>query len=392
MNIKNLKSAGVAALTAAVVLSGCGKIDPKATLVTINPGDGTKDTISLGYGNFVARYRQSMSDMMFLGYYGEDMWQSDQMSADGTTLQETTKKSVLDTIEEHYIAKSHAKDYGVEISKEQSKEISDAAKKFMKDNSKDTLKALGAKEEYVQRYLEDSTYYKLVSDAAKKEADKDIKDEECDMRTFSYVLFDTTGTADESGAAVEYTEEEIAGFKQQAEALSASSDFAKDAEAIEKTAQTYSYLRGEKEDDQMDMKIIKEAEKLSEGDISPVIEVEGVGYYVIKLDSDHDDEASQQKREQIQGEKFQDLMAKWKETVVWKVDEKQWEKVQFDSLFKAPEKEDAAEESTEDTTKETTDEATEEQTEDKESSDESTDNTEENSEENTEATEDSETE
>jgi len=108
----------------------------------------------------------------------------------------------------------------------------------------------------------------------------------------------------------------------------------------------------------MDMAIIQAAEQLKEGETSAVIEIDGVGYYVIHLTSDHDKDASDNKRSSLQTEAFDSLMTDWKNDVTWKVDEKAWAKVKFDTLFKAPEtEEESTEESTEST--ESTDETTE---------------------------------
>ena len=336
MNAERIKSAGIAALSAAVLFTGCSNINPNATLVTVNDGKGTKETISLGYGNFVARYQQSMNDLYLMPYYGEGMWKTD-MTGTGTTLEETTKDGVLKDLEEQYLAKKHAADYKVELTDDQNKAIADAAAKFVSDNSAETLEAMGATEDYVKQYLEEKTIYSLVSDAAKKEADPDISDEDCWMRKFTYVVFDTTGTTDENGAVVEYTDDEIAEMKSNAKKLSKSEDFDATVEELGATASTFSYLKGEDADDTLDMTIIDAAEKLSEGDVSDVIEVDGVGYYVIRLDADHDEDASKTKRESLQTEAFNKLMDGWKEEITWKVNDKAWDKVKFDSLFKAPE-------------------------------------------------------
>lgn len=343
MNAERIKSAGIAALTAAVLLTGCSNINPNATLVTINDGKGTKETISLGYGNFAARYQQSMNDLYLMPYYGEGMWKTD-MTGTGTTLEETTKDGVLNDMEEQYLAKKHAADYGVELTEEQNKAIADAAAKFISDNSAESLEEMGATEEYVKKYLEDRTIYSLVSDAAKKEADPDISEEDCWMRKFTYVVFDTTGTKDENGGVVEFTDDEIAELKSNAKKLSKAEDFDATVEELGVTASTYSYLKGEDADDTMDMAIIEAAEKLSEGDVSDVIEVDGVGYYVIRLDADHDEDASKTKRESLQTEAFNTLMDGWKEEITWKVNDKAWDKVKFNNLFKAPAEEETEKE------------------------------------------------
>ncbi|MBO5617888.1 hypothetical protein [Pseudobutyrivibrio sp.] len=353
MNRKMVKTAGLTALSAVVLMTGCGKINPNETLVTINTGDA-KDTISLGYGNFAARYQQSMYDQYLLSYYGEDMWKSD-MSGSGSTLEEDTKDGVLEDMESQYLTKLHASDYGVELTEDQKNDIAKAAKKFISDNSKESLEAMGATEEYVKEYLEYRTYYSLVSAAAKEASDADIKDEDCWMRTFTYVLFDTTGKKDEEGNVTEYTDDEIAELKTQAKELSTSEDFDAKVEELGLTTQNYSYLKGESEDSTMDMSIISEAEKLKEGEQSGVIVVDGVGFYVIKLTADHDEDASQTKRESLQSEAFDKLLDEWKEAITWKVNDKAWEKVKFDSLFKAPETEESKED---DTTTESTENTT----------------------------------
>ena len=165
---------------------------------------------------------------------------------------------------------------------------------------------------------------------------------------------------DETGALVEYTEDEIADMKAQAKELSEAKDFDATVEELGVQGQTFSYLKGETEDDTMDMSIITAAESLSEGDVSDVIEVDGVGYYVIRLDSDHDETASQQKRESLQSEAFDKLMETWKAAITWTVDEKAWAKVEFgNKLFKAPEVEETTDTTTDTTAEDDTAETSE---------------------------------
>ncbi|SHI68969.1 peptidyl-prolyl cis-trans isomerase [Pseudobutyrivibrio xylanivorans] len=386
-----VKSACIAALSAAVLFTGCGKLDPNETLVTIKNGDKT-DTISLGLGNFAARYQQSMYDQYLLSYYGEGMWKQD-MSGSGSTLQDETKDGVLNDLEEQYLAKAHAEDYSISLTDEQKKAIEEAAKKFISDNDKDSLEQMGATEDTVKEYLEYRTYYNLVADAAKKEADKDITDDDCWMRTFSYVLFDTTNKSTEDGSVEPLTDDEILEKKANAKALAEAEDFDAEVEALEATKESYSYHKGESEDSSMDMEIIKAAESLKEGEVSAVIEVKDAGYYVIKLEKDHDTEASDNKRSSLQTEAFNTLMDSWKEAIEWTVDDKVWEKVQFTTLFKAPEKEEKSTEETEATTEESTEETVEETSDDttEEATEETTEETTENTtEDNSEETEDSE--
>ena len=155
------------ALIAAMSLTGCGSINPDATVVTINNGE---DTITLGYANFAARYQQSMYDQYLISYYGEHMWTTE-TGDDGETMEDETKESVLDDMEEQYLCKKHAADYGVTITDDEEAAMTEAAAKFIADNPEETINMMGATEEYVRQYLEYRTYYSKVSQAVKEAAD-----------------------------------------------------------------------------------------------------------------------------------------------------------------------------------------------------------------------------
>ena len=104
------------AIAGTTLLSGCG-INEDATLVDINNGE---DSISLGYGNFVARYTQSMYDMTYLSYMGTDMWTQEE---DGTTLEDNVKESVMEAMEEDYLLQKHADDYDIALTDEEKASI-----------------------------------------------------------------------------------------------------------------------------------------------------------------------------------------------------------------------------------------------------------------------------
>lgn len=331
-----LKTTCVAALAGTVLLTGCGnKIKDSATLITIK-GENTKETITLGYGNFVARYQQSLYEQFYpmMGYDVSTMWSQDMMGGLGYSMEDQTKSGIITDIEQMYVVKQHAADYNITLSDEQNKAIADATAKFMSDNSKDTLEELGATEEYVKRYLEEKTIYKLVETAVEDAEEANISEDDCWMRTFSYVQIDTTGTDPTTGTVTEYTDEELAAFKDQADSIAAASDFDAEVENQELTSSTYSYLKGEEADDTMDMAVISAAEALKEGETSDVIDVEGV-YYVIHLTADHDEDASNDKKSTLKTDAFNSLVDTWMSAYEFTVDDDQWAKVTFTDHFKA---------------------------------------------------------
>lgn len=381
MNAKKLVTSALAVmLGASVAMTGCGSINKDATLVEINDGE---DTLSLGYGNFVARYQQSIYDQYLMAYYGESMWTSD-LAGDGSTYQETIKSSILDSMEEQYLCRTHAEEYGVTLSDDDNTAIAEAVASFMSDNPEETLEVMGATEEYVTRFLEDRTYAARVKTAVEESADVEVTDDECWERGFSYVLFSTAATTDSDGNTVELTDEEKTALADSAAQLAAAEDFDATAEALSVEVMSANYLKGETEDSTFDMAVIEAAEALTtEGEISPVVEVEDKGYYVLRLDADHDEDASETERESLleskQSDYYDTTLDSWKEEITWTVDEKAWAKVQFDTLFSTLETEEETEETSEETTEETTEETSEETTEDttEETTEESTEETEE---------------
>ena len=343
-----------AVLAGTLLLSGCGGINKDATLVTIKDGDATS-TISLGYGNFAARYTQALYDVYYGSYMGEDMWTQD-MSGSGVTMQEETKDTVVDDLEEWYLAAAHADEYNVSLSDEDKASIDEAAAAFMSSNSEEAIEQIGATEEYVKQLLTDRTIASRVRAAIETEAEGkiEITDDEVRSATFSYYKFDkaaespASATADAVTKAIEDIESgedpndnsETEAANQ--EALSnakkvASGDFEKDGEKLDATLETYSYvIAGDSTDETLDPQVIDAAKKLKEGQVSDVIETDS-GYYVIRLDSEHDDSATETKRSSVKTEKiseyYDDILEGWKKSITWTLDEKVWKKVGFEERF-----------------------------------------------------------
>ena len=144
MKSKKLLSLVSVSMVCAMLFSGCAYIPKNFKLIDINNGE---DTITLGYGNFAAMY-----DQVYSSYYGTSMWGQDLYNS-GNTFEEDVKSDVIDTIEEMYLLSMHASEYGVELSADDEAAIKKAAAEFMKNNSKDAIKQVGATEEYVADFI-----------------------------------------------------------------------------------------------------------------------------------------------------------------------------------------------------------------------------------------------
>ncbi|MCF0127779.1 MAG: peptidyl-prolyl cis-trans isomerase [Pseudobutyrivibrio sp.] len=337
MNMKKI-GASVAALTlgTAILFTGCGsKIDTKATLINIDNG---ADSIELGYANFLARYQQSVYDQYYMPYFGEDMWTQD-LYGMGTTMEDDIKAQVLDSLKDEYALAKHYDEYGVALSVEEQTAIEAAADSFMASNSEETLEALGANRDYVVKMLTKETMVSKAMTAIKNSKEVTVSDEECWQKTFSYAFFSTTTAYDADGNSIEVTDDYIKSQKAAADKVAAADDFDAAAEESGATVSTYSFTKGTTEDSAFGMDVINAAEKLAAGEVSSVIEVADAGYYVLRLDSEHDAEASQTKREtmtaQQQSEYYNELLTGWQEAITWEVDSELWSTVKFDTLFKS---------------------------------------------------------
>ena len=333
---KSLTFATVAMLVVGSLFTGCGINNNKA-LVKINGGE---DVITLGEANFAARYMQAVYEKMYDGYFGEDMWSTDLYGL-GTTFEQDIKIAVQSNLEDDYVCIQHAAEYGVELSEDDKKAIEEAADKFIELNDAKVLKLMSADKDTVVKYLTNCTIATRTKKAIKEAANVTVTKDEAWQRTFTYVLFKMDAMVDASGNTAYPTEEFIASQKEKAEAVAAAADFnaaISDIDSNNAASANYVYTKGETEDPTLDMAVINAAEALTvEGQVSPVIEVPEVGYYVVRLNSDFDESATNDKMENIKYEKERDAYNEkkdeWFKELDWSFNDKAWSKVKFDTMF-----------------------------------------------------------
>lgn len=329
-------------LTGALMLGGCSKIDNDAVVVTMELDDENSLEITLGYANFAAHLQQAAYDSILGSYYGEGYWISDDYATDGVTMEESMKDSVLEDLEIQSLLVEHMEDYNVTVTDEEQEAISEAAAQFMEDNGKDAIKATGATQEYAENYLYLQTVKQKMQEAIRATADTEVSDEEAAQRTFSYVQISLTTYTDEDGNSQTYTDEEVETVKAQAQeaAAMAQTDFDGMAEQYSYDVSTYSYGSDEEseEDGGFNDAVIEAANGMTAGAVSGLIEGTDC-YYIIRLDSEFDEEATAQKKESIISDRqdavYEEVTNGYLEDVEITVDKKQWAKVKFEDLFTA---------------------------------------------------------
>lgn len=348
-----------AALLAAVMISssaaGCGsKIDANAAAATL---DGKE--ISMGVANFIAQYQAVQMDSYFLSYYGEDMWSSD--SGEGTTMTESVKEDVMENLQVLYLLDAHASDYDVALTDEEKEAITQAAAKFLEDNTQEALDTMGATQETVEEMLRLNTIQSKMHAAITEQIDTKVTAKESAQKTFSYVRFEKK---DESDTSADDEESENTGTddadtdsepveakdsKEEAEEFldEALKDMDKAVQAGGYTVLSCSFGAGDlKEEDNtttLDVAVLEAADKLKNKEVADSVIETDDAYFVIHMDDTNDKEAAKTKKESIlskrRTEKYDEVLESYKKDCEWKVNESEWKKVNFDELYtvKTPE-------------------------------------------------------
>ena len=346
--IRTLLLAGAALM--GMTLGGCGNtINDSAVFATL---DDT--TVTMGVANFFAKYQQAIYDSWYLSYFGDDMWNND-LYGNGNTLTQDVKNEVAENLYDMYLLKAHMEEYDISISDEEEEAMAKAADDFIAANSKAAVKQIGAEnKENVIEMLRLNTIQKKMHDRIIQDANVEVTDEEAAQRTFSYLNISSGGYYDDESNYVEYTDEEKADLKAKAEEIAAAADFDTAVTDAGYTLSTQSYGSAEDEDASMDTAVLEAADQLKEGEISGVIETDSA-YYVVRLDSEYDEEATASKKESLISEKeeayYDDILSGWKEDAKWEINEDEWAKVTFEDHFtqiqsddtEAPEEADASE-------------------------------------------------
>ena len=318
----------LAGLLAAGSLTGCGSLEDSDVVATVNDTD-----ITAGVANFLARYTQAQYETYYAGYMGDDMWSGE--GEDGETYQDTVKDSILESLENMYLMEQHMDEYEVSLSDEEKNAIKEAASEFDSANGLSEKEKVSGSTDNVERVLELLTIQKKVQDTIEAGADTEVSDEEAAQKSMQYVVFPFTST-DEEGNSVDLTDEEKAELKTTAESFAAgaagAADFAAYAAQQGQTSQDATF---DGETTTLPTQLVEAADALGEGETTGLVEGDN-GYYVARVTSLLDREATDAKKQEIVSQRQQELLDDtidgWREDADIEVHEKVWDKVDFTTL------------------------------------------------------------
>lgn len=315
-------------------LAGCGAADPEETLVTI--GD---TQVSFGVVNYFARMQQARYESYYasmMGMTGEAFWEQDTTGDDSKkqSYEEMVKEGVMGDIEQLYLIRQHAEEYGVTLSEEEETAIEEAAKQFVADNAQEARDVVSGEEKYVKEYLTLMAIENKMAPLMMEGVDEDVSDEEAAQKAMEYVYV-AYSKQDESGNSVDLSDEEKESLKADVQATldklkSGDVEFEDAATELGVSVQTATF---DKDSYAPNADLIKAADALEkEGDWTDLVEIER-GIYVARLTSLLDREATDTKKtsivEQRKNEQFSNLVDTWKEETTITVNDGLWKKVSF---------------------------------------------------------------
>ena len=367
---KKITGALLAGALGAASLTGCS-----------SPMDGTQplltsgeDTVTVGTGNLMLRMNQAtmLSYYSMMGGSTTGLWSQD--SGDGETYGDTTKASILDELENMLVQKQHAADYDVSISEEEQGKIEEAAQAFMDANTEETIQNLSVSQSDVETLLELYTYQTKMYDPMVADVDTNVEDSEAAQSRITYCRIDISDTQNEDGTTTPLTDEEKQEKKDQAQALldklqasadPASADMDALAKEVNEDLNAVDNTFGD-DDTLLDDKLKEAAKTLQDGQVyGEVVEGENA-YFVVRMDSVLDREATDAEKENIVSERqqnaYNDLLNQWKDDADITVNNREWDKVTLTDneqyTIKQPETEETTEDSSTDagdTTEDSTD-------------------------------------
>ena len=391
------------AAMAATGLTACGDstvVDGTQTALVINDEER-----NLGKANFMLRYQQAtmasyyetMSSMLGQEYSLSFDALSDESDEDSPTVGENLKEDALTSIEQAFLMRQHASEYDVALTDEEVQGAKDAAAAFVEDNDAETLTKLGVTQEDIEDVMQVYAIQSKMYDPMIADVDTEVSDEEAQQSSISYVQVSTEGTeTDENGETVELTDEEKAEKKEiaqtfldrlnasedpatadfsdlrteindelnaQRRAEEAAADTAEDGTDAAEDSTDEIYLTASEttfgaDDEDLDEALKEAAQTLSDGQVyAEVIEGENA-YYVVRMNSVQDREATDSQKETIvqerQAEAYSNQLDTWVEESDISV-KRAWNKLEVTDYDLYTMTVDTSEESTDGTTDSTSD-------------------------------------
>ena len=321
----------LAALLAVLSLSltGCG-LKEDFSRVVFTTGFGRDEVFRIG--------RSSCTLPEFMVYlvntqnqyenvYGEQIWN---VEADGVTLEDNVKDTVLAKLAQIKTMYLMAKERDVELDEGEKQQVEAAAQAYYGSLSEQERQVMRADLDLIRQLYTEYAMAEKVYNRIIEGINPEISDDEARTITVEHILIRTC-TTDGTGKRIDYSEsmkrecyEQILQLREQA--VNGEEDFAEvGAKYSEDENLRYSFRKGE-----TDPVLEEVAFKLGNGEISDVVELEG-GYHLIRCVSTFDREETDANKlkivEERRGQVFGGEYDAFVETLVRSMNEELWQEI-----------------------------------------------------------------
>lgn len=305
------------------LLTGCGakKTEdvelpiPKQVVFSIGKEDVCYNEVYI-YANTIKEDYEST--------YGAGIWSIEAKGEDGSkqTIENVTRRDVIDTIARTKILAEKAEDYEVALTGEEKDAINSQAEEFFSKLTDKDIEECGASVELVAKVYEENAIADKVYKKILKGNTKEVSEEEARMTTVYDLVFETY-TLDEDGKPVPFTEDEAKA--RLGEANEAFNTLATgESVVIEDIVNQYGLQYASQHTLSRDDMIKEYGEKatdiiygLKDGECSSVIETD-YGYHIIKMLASTDKEATATNKDRLNdiNDKayFDELYSGWKKS------------------------------------------------------------------------------
>lgn len=330
----------LAGIIAAVSLMGCGgeSVNHDETLVTIGDTE-----VPFGVANFYARLMQARYEDYYTSQFGTtsaEFWEQNFM---GEVYEVSVKAELLQNLEEMYLTRQHAEEYGVELTEEEQKAIEKAASDFEESNSLEVKEKVSGYKKYIEEYLTTVTIWRKMEEPMREGVDEEVTDEEAAQKSMDYVLFpytkedenDSEEDKEAEDSKKEMTDEEKEEVKETAEKFLAGLKADKDkdiAAAAKEAGLEVETVTFNSDSTSPHIDLIEAADELKEGEITDLIDTSN-GLYIGKVTSLLDREATDEEKDRIvekrKSDQYNSLIEEWKEEADSVLSTELWEKISF---------------------------------------------------------------
>lgn len=329
---KRILALGLVLIMALMVFTGCKQtvveenLDYDAVVMTIGENE-----ITLREMYFMLKWNQSSYQAMANAQFGEDWYEQD-LTGEGP-FGDYIKETIVTQMEEMYILCDNAEKYNISLSEEELAEIETVVSELMSSNTDEAKAAMGLTEDIARKVTTNYTLWAKVYNEIIRDFDNTVTAEEAAQKTYSYIYQQLT-TYNEDGTTTDMTTDEINSYYALLEMVK---DDVEAGKTFDEAAEEYGFSVAShsfgKQDDGSYNDINGLADKLKVGEVSDIIPVEG-GVFLLCLDSEYDEEATEEARTTLAGEKqieqFEAIYEELKKDVTIELNEELWDTCTFE--------------------------------------------------------------